>query len=223
MQAFSVVQGAMAPAADTVDWITGKSGADINTAANAKALDLWASWAKDGTISAGYDGASPDDAAASFAKGNGVFYFGGNWQAGNISDGKTFGFIPAPSGAGNTAASNGSFGLPWHISAKSKNTLAAIAFVGLINQKGSGHYLADVNRVPIQLSGVSVTDPMFTDLIAASKAQLANNGALYFYDWSTPTMFDLFTSDLQQVMAGKQSSKDMLTAVQKDWKEFQSK
>ena len=223
MQAFSVVQGAMAPAAGTVDWITGKSGSDFNSSENAKALDLWASWAKNGTISAGYDGTSPDDAAGSFAKGNGVFYFGGNWEASNIADGSTFGFIPAPSGAGNTAASNGSFGLPWHISTKSKSTLAAIAFVGLINAKDSGRFLAAVNRVPIQLSGVNVSDPMFTDLIAASKKQLANNGALYYYDWSTPTMFDLFTSDLQEVMAGKLSSADMLTAVQKNWKEFQSK
>lgn len=223
MQAFSVVQGGMTPAADTVGWVTGKSGSDFNTATNKQALDLWASWAQDGTISPGYDGTSPDDAVAAFAKGSGVFYLGGNWQAGTISDGSTFGFAPAPAGAGNTAASNGSFGMPWHISSKSKNTLAAIAFIGLINGPDSGHYLADVNRVPVQLNGVQVADPMFTDLINASKVQLANNGALYYYDWSTPTMFDLFTSDLQEVMAGKLSSSDMLSAVQKNWTDFQAK
>ncbi len=223
MQAFSVVQGALSPAKDTVGWVTGKSGADFDTPENAKALQLWSSWAQDGTISAGYDGTSPDDAAAAFAKGSGVFYLGGNWQAGTITDGSTFGFIPAPSGAGNTAASNGSFGMPWHISSKSTKTLAAIAFIGLINGADSGHYLAAVNRVPIQLSGVTADDPMFTQLIDASKKQLANNGALYYYDWATPTMFDLFTADLQQVMAGKQTPADMLAAVQKNWKEFQAK
>lgn len=223
MQAFSVLQGALAPAKDTVGWITGAPGSDFDTMQNTKALQLWSTWAKDGTISAGYDGTSPDDAAAAFAKGSGVFYFGGNWMAGTIADGSTFGFIPAPSGAGNTAASNGSFGLPWHISSRSSKTLAAIAFVGLINAPDSGHYLAAVNRVPIQLAGVTADDPMFSALIDASKTQLQSDGALYYYDWASPTMFDLFTADLQQVMAGKQSPGDMLAAVQKNWKEFQAK
>ncbi|MCA0295522.1 MAG: ABC transporter substrate-binding protein [Actinobacteria bacterium] len=111
MQAFSVVQGAMTPAADTVGWITGKTGSDFNNATNQKALDTWTSWVKDGYIADGYDARSPDDAAAAFAKGQGVFLIAGNWQAGTVSDGAKFGFIAAPKSSANQAASSGSFGL----------------------------------------------------------------------------------------------------------------
>ena len=219
-QAFSAVQGAFSPAADTVNWVLGKSGSDFNTTTNREALELWAKWAQDGTISPGYNGVSPDDAAKNFAKGAGLFYIGGNWEASNISDGSQFGFAPAVSGAGNVAASNGSFGLPWHISSKSTHTLAAIAFVALINEPQSAKYLEQVNRVPIATDDVTSADPMMTDLISATKKQLANNGGLYFYDWSTPTMFNLFTSDMQEVMGGQLSATSMLQAVQSNWTSY---
>lgn len=220
MQAFSVVQGASTPAADTVAWITGQSGADFNNAGNLKALDTWTSWVKDGYFADGYDARSPDDAAASFAKGKGVFLFAGNWQAGTISDGKTFGFMAAPKSAANEAASSGSFGLNWHVSAKSKLTPAALAFVGMINDPKNAALLAEVNRVPIAADGVTSTDAMFTALVAASKQQLSTNGSLYWYDWATNSMFDTFTSGLQELMTGRITSDKLLTQVQQDWADF---
>ncbi len=223
MQAFSVVQGATTPAADTIGWITGKSGADFNNAANQKALDTWASWAKDGYIADGYDARSPDDAAAAFAKGQGVFLIAGNWQAATVSDGATFGFIAAPKSQANQAASSGSFGLNWHVSSKSKLTPAAIAFVGMINDPKNAGLLAQVNRVPIATEGVASTDAMFSDLLKASSAQLSSNGSLYWYDWATNTMYDTFTSALQELMNGRTTSSKLLVQVQQDWTDFQAK
>lgn len=223
MQAFSVVQGAMTPAADTVGWITGKAGSDFNNATNQKALDTWTSWVKDGYVADGYDARSPDDAAAAFAKGQGVFLIAGNWQAGTVSDGAKFGFIAAPKSGANQAASSGSFGLNWHLSAKTRLTPAAIAFVGMINDPKNASLLAQVNRVPIATDGVTSTDVMFNDLLKASGDQLSSNGSLYWYDWATNTMFDTFTSGLQELMDGRTSSTELLTTVQQDWTEFQSK
>lgn len=220
MQAFSVIQEAFTPAADTVGWITGTEGADFNTDANTQALELAAQWAQEGMFSPGYDGTSPDDAAAAFASGEGAFFVGGNWHAGTIADADTFGFFAAPTGDVNQAASSGSFGMPWHISSKSDATLAAIAFVGMINEPASGAHLASVNRVPVHASGIAA-EGMMADLLSASEAQLSSNGALYWYDWATPTMFDTFTAGLQEVLAGRTSAADMLSAVQGDWDEFQ--
>ncbi|MFC4223512.1 ABC transporter substrate-binding protein [Lysinibacter cavernae] len=223
MQAFSVVQGAMTPASDTVAWITGQKGSDFNNDTNAAALDTWTKWVSDGYLSPGYDGTSPDDAANAFAAGTGAFYIGGNWHAGTISDSDTFGFVAAPVGESGTTASSGSFGLPWHIGSKSKNEKAAIAFVAMINSADFAQNLADVNRVPVQTKNVTAPTPLFSDLTVASDEQLSNNGSLYWYDWATDTMYDTFTSGLQEVMAGRTSSPDFLTTVQKNWTTFQDK
>ncbi|MFV0464143.1 MAG: ABC transporter substrate-binding protein [Nostocoides sp.] len=223
MQAFSVVQGAMTKPADTVAWITGSSGATFASDTNAAALQTWSDWVKAGYFSKGYDAMSPDDAAANFAKGQGVFLFAGNWQAGTVKDGNTFGFMAAPSGDTASHASSGSFGLNWHISNKSSKTPAAIAFVGMINDPKNAVELVAVNRVPIAADGVNSTDLMFSDLVKASKDQLGSSGSLYWYDWATDTMFDTFTAKLQELMAGRISPSDLTAAVQQDWDSFQAK
>ncbi|MFV0252999.1 MAG: ABC transporter substrate-binding protein [Beutenbergiaceae bacterium] len=219
MQALSILQGALTPAADTRDWITGADGASFDVASNIEALDTMVGWVDDGYVSEGYDGTSPDDAAAAFAGGEGMFYIGGNWNAGTISDGNEFGFV-----AGLTDgdyASSGSFGLPWHIGANSDATLAAAAFVGLINAAETADMLASVNRVPIHGAQAGGEGSIFGDLLVASDEQLGGNGALFWYDWATDTMFDTFTSGLQETLAGRQSSADLVSTVQQNWDDFQ--
>jgi raffinose/stachyose/melibiose transport system substrate-binding protein len=222
MQAFSLIQGALTPAADTRAWITGASGSDFNVASNIEALEMMAQWVADGYISPGYDGTSPDDAAAAFAAGEGLFFIGGSWNAGTIADGEQFGFASGLEDGGN--ASSGSFGLNWHVGANSDATIAALAFVGLLNSAETAEMLASVNRVPIHPVSLtaSVEGSIFPDLVAASEEQLGSNGALYWYDWATDTMFDTFTSGLQEVLADRRTASDLLETVQTNWEAFQA-
>ena len=80
--------------------------------------------------------------------------------------------------------------------------------------------IAAPDRVPIAADGVTSTDAMFTALVAASKQQLSTNGSLYWYDWATNSMFDTFTSGLQELMTGRITSDKLLTQVQQDWADF---
>jgi len=221
MQTLSLVQGALTPAADTRAWITGVDGATFDVPSNAEAIDHFAGWVSSGYVSPGYDGTSPDDAVAAFAAGDGVFFIGGNWYAGTIADGATFGFAAGLKDGGY--ASSGSFGLPWHVSAKSDATLAALAFVGMINSADTATTLASVNRVPIHAVEAGEPGTIFPDLLTASAEQLDNGGPLYWYDWATDTMFDTFTSGLQEVLGGQGSSSDLLTQIQDDWAAFHTK
>jgi raffinose/stachyose/melibiose transport system substrate-binding protein len=222
MQAYSLLQGALTPAADTRAWITGASGSDFNVASNIEALEIMAAWVADGYISPGYDGTSPDDAAAAFAAGDGLFFLGGSWNAGTISDGEQFGFASGLDDGGN--ASSGSFGLNWHVGANSDATVAALAFVGLLNSAETADTLAAVNRVPIHPVSVSASaaGSIFPDLVVASEEQLGSNGALYWYDWATDSMFDTFTSGLQEVLADRRTASDLLETVQTNWEDFQA-
>jgi raffinose/stachyose/melibiose transport system substrate-binding protein len=221
MQTFSIIQGALTSATETRNWITGAEGSDFATQSNREALDTFTSWVSEGYVPAGFNGASPDDAVASFVNGDGVFFIGGSWFAGSISDSETFGFAPGLDQGGS--ASSGSFGLPWHVSSKSDATLAAVAFVGMLNSAEMAPQLVKVNRVPIHATSNPETGTMFADLVAASDAQLGNNGAMYWYDWATDTMFDTFTSGLQEVLAKRITSDALLERVQNDWNEFQTK
>lgn len=220
MQALSLVQGALTPAEDTRDWITGADGASFDVDTNVEALDRFSNWVDSGYVSSGYDGLSPDDAAAEFASGNGVFFIGGNWYASTIESGDTYTFIPGFAAGGH--ASSGSFGMPWHVSSKTDNELAALAFVGMINSADTAATLVDVQRVPV----FSVTDiaegSMMAALVEASEAQLGEDGALYWYDWATDTMFDTFSGALQERLADKIDSSEFVDRVQADWDAFQN-
>lgn len=218
MQTFSILQGALTPAADTRAWITGAKDADFAVDSNREALDRFAEWVAKGYVSAGYDGTSPDDAAAAFASGEGVFFIGGNWYAGAISDGAAFDLTPGLSDG--DYASSGSFGMPWHVSSKSDATLAAIAFVGMVNSPESAELLAGTHRVPIQPVEAAGDDAMFAALLDASATQLDGAGPLYWYDWATDTMFDTFTGGLQEVLAGRESADALLERVQSEWVDF---
>ncbi|MDL9977934.1 ABC transporter substrate-binding protein [Microbacterium sp. ASV49] len=220
MQSLSIIQGALTPAKDTRSWITGVDGTSFDNASNAKALDTFAGWVKDGYVSAGYDGTSPDDAAAAFSKGSGVFFVGGNWYAGTITDGAKYGFTAGLEDG--KYATNGSFGLDWHVSSQTKSELAALAFVGMVNSADAAPMLAKVNRVPIHTVDAG-SNAMFGELLKASSDQLSGAGPLFWYDWATDTMFDTFTSGLQSVLAGQMSSQDFLQKVQADWTKFHTK
>src|SRR5699024_10043733 len=141
MQAFSLIQGTLTSAEDTRDWITGSDDATFDLDSNVDALDLFSEWVANGYFSSGYDGLSPDDAAAQFANGDGAFFIGGNWYASTIESGDTFTFIPGFE-EGDYATS-GSFGMPWHVSSKTDNELAALAFVGMINSADAASMLVD--------------------------------------------------------------------------------
>lgn len=221
MQAFSLVQGADTPARETRAWIAGAAGSDFASKSNVQALQTFSSWAKDGYLSAGYDGTSPDDAAAAFAKGQGVFFVGGNWYASSIADGAKFGFSAGFKSGGYATA--GSFGMPWHVSSKSKAELAAVAWVGMLNSAETAPLLAEVQRVPIHPVQAGDAKTTFPDLLAASKNQLENAGPLYWYDWATDTMFDTFTGGLQEALAGRTTPDALAKRVQDDWTAFHDK
>lgn len=218
MQTFSLIQGALTPADETRSWIAGDPSASFATDANNEALDTFAEWVKAGYVSPGYDGNSPDDAAAAFAKGDGVFFVGGNWYAGAIQDGKTFGFSAGLEDGGY--ASSGSFGMPWHVSSLTDVELAALAWVGMLNSEETAPMLAEVQRVPIHTVEVESSDSIFPDLLTASQVQLQDAGPLFWYDWATDTMFDTFTGGLQEVLAGRIDGAELTQRVQDDWDAF---
>lgn len=223
MHLFGSVAGRCQEAADVNDWVAGKKGTTFVTDCNRQAAQTLREWVQKGYLSAGYDGVTMDDAAVKFAKGDAAYFVGGDWLAQQISEyGKHFGFT-VPTNADGKRVTTGGSGMPWHISAKMDVTPAAIAFVAGLHEAEYAQHLVDQVRVPIVQADVQADDPLMSDDLAAAREVLDDGGQTAYLDWSTDTMYDEFGSRLQELLAGRISADEFLTAVQENWAEFQKK
>ena len=100
---FGGIQAAYFSAQDERNWIQHVPGSTWDTADNIKALEAYQSWAKNGYFNSDYNALKYDQSAAEFAKGKGVFWMGGDWDASIIKAGlgsnvAVMNIPPGPSG-----------------------------------------------------------------------------------------------------------------------------
>ncbi len=222
--AFGLIQGAFTPASETKEFITGTSGSSFVSNTNETALNTMRDWITKGYFTKGFDGVSADDAAAKFAAGNGVFYMGGTWFGGTIGQGlgKDAGFIANPPGASGKHVGTGSYGLGWHISSKTDVLPASVAFVAMIMDPAFAPSIASLDRIPSANAVLEASSPLLKDMQDAGKKMFKDAGLTFYLDWSTDTMYDVYTAKLQEFMAGKIKAADMMKAIQSDWDTFQT-
>lgn len=223
MHLFGSVAGRCQSAGDVNDWVAGKKGTTFATDCNRQAANTLRDWVKQGYLSSGYDGVTMDDAAVKFAKGDAAYFVGGDWLAQQISEhGKQFGFT-VPTGMGGKRVTTGGSGMPWHVSAKTKATPAAVAFVAGLHEHAYAQSLVDQVRVPIVQADVKADTPLMTDDLTTARKVLDDGGQTAYLDWSTDTMYDEFGSRLQELLAGRIGADGFLDAVQGNWTDFQQK
>ena len=220
---FGLVQGAFTPASETKDLITGKSGSSFVSSTNETALNTMRDWITKGYFTKGFDGVSADDATAKFAAGTGVFYMGGTWFGGTIGTGlgADAGFIANPPGASGKHVGTGSYGLGWHISSKTDALAASVAFVAMLMDTEFAASLASLDRIPSANAPLEASSPLLKDMQDAGKKMFKDAGLTFYLDWSTDTMYDVYTAKLQEFMAGRIKAADMMSAVQDNWDAFQ--
>ncbi|WP_063790288.1 ABC transporter substrate-binding protein [Streptomyces sp. NRRL B-24085] len=192
------------------DWIGGKAGTTFVTKGNAKAARTMADWAKKGYFGSGYDGLSNEDAISRFAKGTGVFFVGGSWNGATLDPAK-FGFGALTTGGAGATAS------PWHISASSKVTPAAVAFLAALHTPKAGQVILDTGRLPVVTDGVKGTNSLQTQTLDALKRTIAAGTQVGYYDWTASDMLNVMGGKLQEVMAGRTGDTQFLKAVQESW------
>ena len=224
LHAFGMVQGAYVSGQFMRNWIFHVPGSTYETAANIKAMTTFQQWFKDGVFGSDYNTAGENDASAAFAKGKGVFYLGGNWQAQVIQAGlKTnAGFMNMPPGPSGKYVSIGSTSLPWHISSKTKYADVGAAFINdLISAKGSAQLMYDQNQVPaITGAPAAKGNPYLTSLATGWQQLLKSNGLTLYPDWASDTMLTTMGAEFQKMIAGRQTAEATAKAIQADWAKF---
>lgn len=222
-QLLGTIQAQKAPVNESRAWINGVPGTTFATENNRAAAEELREWAKKGYLGSGYNGVSSDDAVSKFTGGKGAFLVAGSWNAPAVGKklGDEAGFVIPRTSDGRTIAA-GSFGLPWHISAKSKNTDAAIAFLGMMQSEVGAQAMADSGRLPVAIEGVRMPDALGRQQAATGKRLLADDGQTFYFDWASNSMLATIGSATQDLLTGRKSVDAYLAEVQKDWKRFRA-
>jgi raffinose/stachyose/melibiose transport system substrate-binding protein len=221
---FGMVQGAYVSGQFMRNWIFHVPGSDYTAPANVKALTEFQSWFKNGYFGSDYNAVDENDAAAAFAKGKGVFYLGGNWQAQVIQSGlkDQVGFMDMPPGPSGKYVSIGATSLPWHISSKTKYPDVGAAFINwLISSKGSAALMYTQNQVPA-ISGApgAKGNPYLTSLVKGWQQLVKSNGLTLYPDWASTNMLTVMSTEFQKMIAQRQSAADTAKAIQAEWESF---
>ena len=225
VHAWGMFQGANTTDPQAIrDWVFQADGATFDTPENVAALKQLQDWVNAGAFGEDYNAVNENDAAAAFAKGQGAFLMGGNWQAGVVKEGlgEDAGFMNGPPGVSGKHIAIGSTSLPWHISSKSKYPDVAAAFINhLINGEGSAQLMYDQVQIPAVQSAPQPEGDEYLGQVATGWQQLVKDGGLtLFLDWSSPSMYDTMGAEFQKLAAGKATPEEVAKAIQADWDAF---
>ena len=222
--AFDVL-GSIGSPASVRNWIFHKSGARIDTPATTKALGLIQTWMNDKYLPADANALQEADAAANFAKGQGLFFIDGVWNAGIVKSGlkSNAGVVVMPPGrVGGLHGSIGSTSGAWHISAKSKNPDLAAAWLNyVISSPTAVKLMYGQQQIPAVLNAKPpVNDPFLAQIVKSWSILNKQNGLLLYGDWASPTMLQTISTNMQKLLANKTTPQDVAKAFQDDWAKF---
>jgi raffinose/stachyose/melibiose transport system substrate-binding protein len=219
-----MVQGAYVSGQFMRNWIFHAPGSTFEAPDNVKAMTTFQQWFKDGIFGNSYNALDENTASATFAKGKGVFYLGGNWQAQVIQSGLkgNAGFMNMPPGPSGKYVSIGATSLPWHISSKTKYADVGAAFINhLIASPGSAPLMYAQNQVPaITTAPAAKGNPYLTSLATGWQQLVKSNGLTLFPDWASTDMLTVMSAAFQKMIAQRQTPADTAKAIQAEWAKF---
>jgi raffinose/stachyose/melibiose transport system substrate-binding protein len=212
------------PKAWASDWIFGAKGGKLNftSSGTLNAATKLQSWASSGSFTKGYSGIGYDPSWADFGKGNGVFLITGSWLTADLKKalGKDIGFFLLPPPAGKPLAALGGEGLPWAISAKTKNADAAATYLNFLTSNSSMQVVADAGQLTATKAKVKVPSGIDTEVYNAWTKANQQDAIVPYLDWATPTMYDTLTAAIQELMAGKKTPQAFTSTVNSDYSKF---
>jgi raffinose/stachyose/melibiose transport system substrate-binding protein len=221
---FGMVQGGYISGQFMRNWIFHAPNSNYEAPPNLAALTTFQKWFKDGYFGSDYNAVGENDAAAAFAKGKGVFFLGGNWQAQVIQTGlkDNAGFMNMPPGPSGKYVSIGATSLPWHVSSKTKYADVGAAFINhLIASPGSAQLMYAQNQIPaIQGAPAAKGNPYLTSIANGWKQLVKSNGLTLYPDWASTDMLTVMGAEFQKMIAQRQSPADTAKAIQDEWAKF---
>lgn len=220
---FGPIQGAKVPAEQIEKLGFGNAGASWTTPENQAAAQILADWNAKGYFNKGVNGTEYDAAWQKLTKGEGVFLMGGSWMAADLADamGEDVGFFVPPATAGDGAQTTGGTGLPFTVTAKTKNPDLAAAYIDFITNDEAMGILADTGNLPVlNTSTYAPATGVLKDVFTAFETVTTDGVLLPYLDYATPTMGDTLGDSLQGLLEGKLDAQAFTEAMEADYAGF---
>jgi raffinose/stachyose/melibiose transport system substrate-binding protein len=218
----TVLLGTQALLADKTklnNYIYGDKSVKAADVAMTDAITLSKKWADAGYFPPKFNGIDYQTAVANFVAGKGVFRWEYTGSLGlNAAQQGHFGYIQLPQASGSGTVGVGAAPGAMVVSAKSKHPDVAAAFLDYMMSPDAGQVAVDKGLVPAMSPDVKVpaSSLSLTGESAGAATLDKNDGYVPYFDWSSPTMLDTISQNLQLVYAGKMTPDKFTEAVDKD-------
>ena len=222
---FGGIWGASVKPTAVRNWIYHVPGSRYDTPGTIKALAKLQQWGKAGYFNDDFNALGYDASATEFAKGNGVFWIGGDWDSTIIKTGlgaANVGVMPIPPGPSGQWASIGGLSGPWHISAKTKYPdLGAEWLNYVITSPRAKALMYGQQQIPSDRRAKAPKGDAYLAQVGKAFQLVANDDGLLLYtDWASPSMYTTLQNQFQLLLAGRTTPAGMAKAVQDDWAKF---
>jgi raffinose/stachyose/melibiose transport system substrate-binding protein len=220
---FQTVQNQFTPKDSIRNFVFAKGGQTFDTAENREAAAKLQEWAEKGYFTKDFNGVGYDPAWQQFAKGRGPFTIAGTWITFDALKelGDKLGFFLMPGReAGSEPVSLGGEGLPWAITAKSKNADVAAAYLDFITNARAADVLVETDNLPAMEATKEPATPVSKEIFAAWKQLNEADGLTPYMDYATPTFYDDFSGAVQRLLGGRLAPDAFTKAVQADYAKF---
>lgn len=190
----------------------------IHGNASLATLTKMQSWAKKDYFNKGFLGVTPDDALKMFVAGQAAIYLDGHWATHDIikyskATNTPVGLFLSPTKYGVT------FGAPSSavtISKKCSDPDLAADFLNFFITDTKIHI--KYNSLPIAKNGdFSKAEPMYKQMCNLANEVYSKNLTGYYIDWSTATMFDTLSSNIQDLMSQKTTPAECMKKFNDDF------
>ncbi|PWJ47599.1 carbohydrate ABC transporter substrate-binding protein, CUT1 family [Quadrisphaera granulorum] len=216
------VQAALADKTALGSYVYGDTSVKVSDIAVAEAAKVVGDWASKGYFPEGYNGIDYNTAIANFKAGQGVFRWEYTGSLGlDAEQQKHFGYTQLAQSSGSVVAV-GAAPAAMVISSRSEHPDVAAAFLDAMMSPEAGQRAADLGLVPALAPDATLpaTSGTLVEEANAAKTLDKDDGYVPYFDWSSPTMFDTLTQQLQLLYAGKSTPQTLAEAVEQDRSAF---
>ncbi len=202
------------------DYVYGSTSVTAKDTGLLDAANELTSWADKGWLTPGFEGIDYNTAVANFVGGQGVFRWEYTGSLGLSAEQQShFGYIQLPQVTDpSTTVGVGAAPGAMVISSRCEHPDVAAAFLDYLMSAQSAQTAVDHGMIPLLHSDVTVPASMgtLTTEAAGAAAVGKSDGFVPYFDWSSTTMLDTLTAQMQQMYAGKTTPEQLVAAVDAD-------
>ncbi|WP_306323904.1 MULTISPECIES: extracellular solute-binding protein [unclassified Streptomyces] len=204
-------------------------GDGFATSRTTKAADTLTEWMDRGYLPKDANGLGYDDANKKFMAGQGAYTITGTWMQTDLRKrlGDDLGVMPPPPATRNgKPTTTGGQGLAWSITSRSAHPEVAAAYLDFLTNEHAADVMTENGVLPaVPGKAANALDPDSPDgrMVAAWRQLTSADGLVPYLDYATPTFYDTTSAALQDLIAGKTSSRGFARKLQADYGAFMNK